>query len=177
MKRWSGCCVALAIAAITSLPGQAAAQYEAGQKHVGVHVGMSGVGTAPAIGVSGELAYTDRIGIGLWADTWSYGEDFSTALGPGSWDVRYVAIAGTGSYHFPVPSNPKVDPFLGIALGYFVVSTQTEAAGSIAYAGDASRMFIGGFGGARYHFKPTLSGVARIGFGASYLTLGVDFKL
>lgn len=178
MRRWMMYCATLAmLGGGLALPGTASAQFAAGQKNLGVHVGMSGVGSAAAFGVNGELAYTDRIGIGVWADTWSYGQDFNTALGPGSWDVRYVAVAGTGSYHFPVSSNPKLDPFLGVALGYFVVSTETQSAGSATYTGDASRLFVGGFGGARYYFKPTLSGVARAGFGASYLTLGVDFKL
>jgi len=178
MRRLAKFCAMLVLAGCgLLLPARADAQFAKGQKNLGVHVGMSGVGSAAALGVSGELAYTDRIGIGVWADTWSYGEDFSTVLGPGSWDIRYIALAGTGAYHFEVKSNPKIDPFLGLALGYFVVSTETQAAGSITYTGDASRMFIGGFGGARYYFKPTMSGVARVGFGASYLTLGVDFKL
>ena len=47
----------------------------------------------------------------------------------------------------------------------------------VTYSGDASRIFIGGFGGTRYAFKDNLSGVARLGFGASYLTLGVDLRL
>jgi hypothetical protein len=59
-----------------------------------------------------------------------------------------------------------------------VVSSSWEGGGvSIDYAGDANRLFVGGFGGARYSFNDNVSGVARLGFGASYLTVGVDFKL
>lgn len=167
--------VALLVTAL-SAPRGAAAQYATGQKHLGAHIGLSGVGSAPALGVSGEIAYNDRIGIGGWADTWSYGQTFGTVLGDHSWDIRYIALAGTGSYHFPIESNPKLDPFLGLALGYFIVNTSTSGFGG-TYSGDASRIFVGGFGGARYFFKESLAGVARLGFGASYLTLGVDFKL
>ena len=169
--------LAVVVVAGLALPGAAAAQFDTGQKYLGVHVGMSGVGSAPAFGVSGEMAYNDRISLGAWADTWSYGEDFATGLGAYSWNVRYIALAGTGAYHFPIESTPKLDPFLGLALGYFVVSTSAEGAGGVDYAGDASRIFLGGFGGARYFFKENLSGVARVGFGASYLTLGLDVKL
>jgi hypothetical protein len=94
-----------------------------------------------------------------------------------SWDIRYIALAGTGSYHFPIASNPKIDPFLGLALGYYIVSTNADGFDGISYSGDASRVFLGGYGGARYFFKETLSGVARLGFGASYLTVGVDFRM
>jgi len=167
----------VAAAVALALPGSVAAQFDTGQKYLGVHVGMSGVGSAAAIGVNGELAYNDRISLGAWADTWSYGEDYATGVGAYSWNVRYVALAATGAYHFPIESNRKIDPFLGLALGYFVVSTKAEGFGGVDYTGDASRMFLGGFGGARYFFKENLSGVARVGFGASYLTLGVDFRL
>jgi hypothetical protein len=154
------------------LTSQAAAQFGAKQKYVGVHVGVSGVGSAAAIGLSGEVAYNERIGIGAWFDTWSYGQTFTG----GEWNVRYVALAGTGSYHFPVKSTPKVDPFLGLAVGYFMVSTSSDVNG-FSYDGSGSRIFVGGFGGARYSFKSNLSGVARLGFGAAYLTVGFDFKI
>ncbi len=44
-----------------------------------------------------------------WFDTWSYGQDYGSAPGGGSWDIRYVAIAGTGAYHFPIENNPRLD--------------------------------------------------------------------
>jgi hypothetical protein len=169
--------LAVFLAASLIGPAGAEAQYAMGQKYLGVHIGVSGVGSTAALGVNGEISYNDRISIGAWADTWSYGEDFATGLGAYSWNVRYIALAGTGAYHFPIESTPKLDPFLGLALGYFVVSTSAEGAGGVDYAGDASRIFLGGFGGARYFFKENLSGVARVGFGASYLTLGLDVKL
>jgi hypothetical protein len=158
------------------LPRSAAAQFKTGDKYLGAHIGMSGVGSTAALGVSGEVAYTDRIAIGAWADYWSYGDDYIVLGTNYGWDIRYLALAGTGSYHFPIESQPKLDPFLGVALGYFIVSTDGGGAG-VSYSGSASRIFVGGFGGARYHFTPNVAGVARAGFGASYLTFGVDLKL
>lgn len=169
--------VTAALLAALVLPAGANAQFTQGQRYVGVHVGLSGVGSAAALGVNGEIAYHDRIGIGAWADTWSYGESFGTALGTVSWDVRYIALAGTGSYHIPIESSPKWDPFIGLALGYYVVTSESRGLTGVTYSGDASRVFIGGFGGTRYAFNDNLSGVARLGFGASYLTLGVDLRL
>jgi hypothetical protein len=168
----------LAVAAgLAGAATQAEAQFAAGQRHVGVHVGLSGVGSAAAIGVNAELAYTDQIGIGLFADTWSYGQSWGSAFGGGSWDVRYVALAGTGAYHFRIEGNPKLDPFLGATLGYYIVNTESSASGAPTYDASSSRMFLGGYGGIRYFLNDRLSGVARAGVGASYLTLGVDLKL
>lgn len=169
--------VAAAVILAVLAPGAADAQFVEGQTYVGAHVGLSGVGSTTTLGVNGEIAYNDRIGIGAWADTWSYGETFGTGFGSASWDIRYVALAGTGSYHFPIESAPKWDPFLGLALGYYVVSTSTTNSFGGSYSGDASRLFLGGFGGARYAFSDNLRGVARVGFGAAYLTVGVDFRL
>jgi hypothetical protein len=159
------------------LPGEASAQFAMKQKYLGAHVGVSGVGSAAALGVNGEIAYNDRIGIGAWLDTWSYGDSYTTVGGNYDWDVRYIALAGTGAYHFPVKSTPKLDPFLGLALGYYVVNSKADGFAGVTYAGSASRVFLGAFGGARYAFKENLSGVARLGFGASYLTVGLDLKM
>jgi hypothetical protein len=177
---WSsriGWTVAAFLAASVLSAAPAGAQFAAGQRHLGAHLGLSGVGSAPALGVSGEVAYTDRISVGGWADTWSYGESYSAGSGSYRWDVRYVALAGTGAYHFPVEDHPKLDPFAGVSLGYFIVNTEGSGTGGVLYSGDASRLFMGGFGGVRYAFRERVAGVARVGFGASYLTLGVDYRL
>jgi hypothetical protein len=168
--------VALVAGSVFAAP-QGAAQLASGQKNVGAHVGLSGVGSAPALGVSGEMAYSDRISLGAWADTWSYGEAYTFVGGDYRWSIRYIALAGTGAYHFPIEAHPKLDPFAGVALGYFIVNSSGSGSGGLIYSGDASRVFLGGFGGVRYSFRERLSGVARLGFGASHLTLGVDYKL
>jgi hypothetical protein len=169
--------IAAIASGVLSAPASVRAQhFGPNSKYLGFHLGVSGVGSAPALGVNGEIAYNDRVGIGAWGDTWSYGERMNFGGNSYDWNVRYVALAGTGAYHFPVRSNPKLDPFLGIALGYFVVSTSGVGSPG-AYTGSTSRMFLGAFGGARYALGTSTSGVARIGFGSAYLTLGLDFKM
>lgn len=171
----------LAVGALLALPaamaGQAASTtfspFGKDQKFLGAHIGMSGVGSTANYGLNGEVAYNEHIGIGGWLDTWSYGQTFGTY----DWNVRYIALAGTGAYHFAIKDNPKLDPFAGAALGYYIVSTSTNVTGAGAFQGSASRMFLGGYGGVRYFFKPQLSGVARLGFGSSYLTLGLDYRM
>ena len=171
MRRSAGWVLTALVLGVLAAPQGASAQFGNGQKYLGVHVGMSGVGSTAAFGASGEMAYNEKIGIGVWFDMWSYDYEFSTFNS----STTYMAFAGTGAYHFPVKSAPKWDPFVGLALGYYVVSYSDDVPGGVDAA--ASRIFLGGFGGARYFFKPNISGVARLGFGASYLTLGVDFKL
>jgi|GEM_PF-972662 len=167
----------LLIVACLAQPTTAAAQFGEGKKFVGAHVGLSGVGSAPAFGLNGEVAYNDNIGIGAWLDTWGYGQDFS-GIGGGSWNVRYVSVAATGAWHFPIESNPKIDPFAGLAVGYFLVSNTWEGTGTtIDFSGSGSRVFLDGVAGIRYHFKENLSAVVRAGASVSYLTVGVDLTL
>lgn len=178
MNGWRALSIVLVIAAgWLFLPEAGVAQFGPDQRYLGAHIGLSGVGSAAALGVSGESAYNENIGIGARFDTWSYGQNFS-GLGGGEWSVRYVALAGTGAWHFPVESNPKLDPFVGMSLGYFVVNSSWEGSGSsVNYSGDGSRVFVDGFAGLRYHFQENLSGVVRAGATASYLTVGIDFQM
>lgn len=146
-----------------------------GVAFVGAHIAMSEVGSTAAFGVSGEVAYNDHVGIGAVLDTWSFGEAYSAY--DYSWNVRYIAIAGTGAYHFAVPSTPKLDPFIGASIGYYMVRATERASFDYNYTGRASRMFVGGFGGVRYLLSNNVAGVARAGFGSAYLTVGMDVKL
>jgi hypothetical protein len=169
--------IGLVASSVLSAPDNVAAQFGSNSRYLGFHVGVSGPGSAPALGMNGEIAHNNRVGIGAWLDTWSYGERMAFGGANYDWSVRYIALAGTGAYHFPVRSEPKLDPFLGAALGYYVVSTSGEEFGGASYTGSTSRMFLGIFGGARYAFNNSTSGVVRIGFGSAALTLGLDFKL
>jgi outer membrane protein W len=162
---------------VVSIPGSAAAQFGVNSKYFGIHLGVSDIGSAAAIGVNGEVAYNDRVGIGAWADTWSYGERMNFGGSSYDWNVRYVALAATGAYHFPVRSNRKLDPFAGAGLGYYVVSTTGNGFNGPTYNGSVSRMFLSIFGGARYALSNSASGVVRVGFGSAWITLGVDFKM
>lgn len=148
-----------------TLSAVAAAQYEPGRKFAGPRLGLSGVGSAPAFGAQFEVAREDRVGVGAFVDYWSY--DYG--VGFGSAGVSYLALGATGSYHFEV-EDTRWDPFVGLALGYFVVSWDDSFAGAAA-----SRLFLGGQGGVRYFFRESMAFVARAGFGASYLSIGLDF--
>ena len=169
--------IAAVAGCVLCVPGNVAAQFGPNSRYLGFHVGVSGVGSAPALGMNGEMAYNNRVGIGAWFDTWSYGERLAFSGVSYDWNVRYIALAGTAAYHFPVREEPRLDPFVGGALGYYVVSTSGDGFSGVNYTGSASRMFMGLYGGTRFAFNPSMSGVVRIGFGSSTLTLGLDFKL
>ena len=148
------------------------AQFEKGKNYLGPHLGISGIGSTFTIGGDYERGVTENVGVGALVDYWSY--DFSYLAVSSGYSYKYITIGGTGSYHFML-DDKKWDPFVGLALGYYIVSIKTPA-GGVSTGLDASRLFLGGQGGVRYFFSPNLAGQARVGFGAYILAVGVDFK-
>lgn len=175
LRRFIRATAFVAAFAISSVP--VSAQFNADSRHGGFHVGVSGVGSTASIGLQGETAINENVSIGGWVDTWSFGQTFGiggTAVG---WDLRYFAFAATGAYHFAIEEQPELDLFVGGAVGYFVVQSSTTGSTGNVFTGSGSRLFIGAHGGARYWFKENMAGLAQLGVGASYLTLGLDFSL
>jgi len=100
--------------------------------------------------------------------SWSGG----TGLGTYSW--KYIPIGVTANYHFKV-SEPKLDPFLGLGLGYQYITCDAPGLGS-GYCSSSSIYFIGR-AGARYFFSPKMAVYGDAGAGGATLNLGVMFKL
>ena len=162
------------LAALTPFAAQAQGQFDENTRHAGFHLGVSGVGSTASIGAQGDVAINDQFSVGGWFDTWSYGQSFGVLGSTVSWDIRYIAFAGTGSFHFPIEDQPNLDLFAGGSLGFFVVQATTTGTTGV-FTGDGNRLFFGAHGGARYWFKENMAALAQIGVGASYLTLGMDF--
>jgi len=149
-----------------------------GYTDVGAVIGVGGVGSASAsFGSRFEHAIkalpdlgNGMLGIQAAFDyySWSGG----TGLGTYSW--KYIPIGVTANYHFKV-SEPKLDPFLGLGLGYQYITCDAPGLGS-GYCSSSSIYFIGR-AGARYFFSPKMAVYGDAGAGGATLNLGVMFKL
>lgn len=105
------------------------------------------------------------LGIEASVDYWSYDESFLNI----NYGYTYIAFGGTANYHFNVKTNPKVDPFLGLGLGFSSVSTDfVDASSGIYFIGRA---------GIRYFYRPNMALYADAGAGASTINLGLTFKI
>ena len=148
--------------------------FKVGSTDIGPTVGLGGTGEAGlAIGGRFERGIKQLpdlgngvIGIQASVDVWSYSNRFVGT----DYDFRYIHVGVTANYHFQVPNQPKIDPFLGLGLGNSSVSTD--------FAGDySSGLYFIGRAGVRYYYKPRLALYADAGAGASTLNLGVMFGL
>ena len=92
------------------------------------------------------------------------------------WSYKYIPIGVTGNYHFKL-DDPKLDPFVGLGLGYNVVSCSYSGLGGNFGCGYSSGIYFIGRAGGRYFFSPNMSAYADVGAGAATLSLGIMFKI
>ena len=151
--------------------------------NLGVGIGAtfydgSAKASLPPIGVSLEFGITDKISIGGYIGHSSATSelsfpDFTGGTTNYEWKYSYTIIGIRGGYHFAV-KNPKLDPYVGLLLGYNVASVDLgdfngaePSVGGIAYSG---------YLGARYRFSEKMGVFAELGYGISYLQLGLNVK-
>ena len=167
-----------ALCAMFALSSTASAQFETGKVYLGPHVGLGSVGGTVAFGgdieygltKSGEVG-SGRIGIGGTFDYWSWSDG-------AYWSYSWIPVGVFGAYHFNL-DNRRLDPFLGIGLGYEIVNATVKDGDNTVYssASYASATYISAVAGMRYFFSPNFAIQGRLGLGASWLTVGVDFGL
>lgn len=155
------------------------AQFEAGKSYAGPAVGLSFLGSTLAFGASYEYGMSvDEIGvdapgvlgIGGIVRYWSYDEGF--------FSYSDLLIAAQGNYHFVLENN-KIDPYLGLVIGYDVGSFDWDGPFGSIYDDSYGGFVFGAQAGVRYWFSPTMAVNARLGTGSnsgSTLDVGVDFK-
>ena len=117
------------------------------------------------------------IGFGAEVGYASDKEEFP-AYGGGTygWNYTYIPILGFASFHYRL-SNPKLDPYARLGLGYFIVSS-SDFGTYTGLWGTATASYLGFFGqvGIRYAVSPTMW--ARAALGTPWiLSFGVDIVI
>jgi hypothetical protein len=126
----------------------------------------------PALSVSFETDVKDgildkgSIGVGGYLG-------YSSASYSGYWKTTNIIIGARGSFHYPLVN--KLDTYTGLLLGYNIYTFKYEST-FIGSAGTSSGLLLAWFAGARYYFTDKFGVMAEIGYGISYISLGVNFK-
>ena len=109
------------------------------------------------IGVGGYLGYS--------SNKWEYM----------NWGYRYsrIIIAARGALHYPLIEN--LDTYTGILLGYQIVNAKNIGTVNPLFNYNVSSSGVIGswFVGARYYFSGDWAAMAELGYGITYLNLGV----
>jgi hypothetical protein len=173
-------CVAVTAqsAAAQAKAGGSAPMFGMGYTDVGAVVGLGGIGGAGA-SFGGRFEHAIKplpdlgngmLGIQAAFDYYSW----SGGLGTGSYSWKYIPIGVTANYHFKL-DEPKLDPFVGLGLGYQIITCDAPGLPS-GYCSNSAIYFIGR-AGARYFFSPKMAAYGDVGAGGATLNLGLMFKV
>jgi hypothetical protein len=136
-------------------------------------------GTIPPLSISFEQGIKDNIlekgviGVGGYLGYSSYKYEVM------DWGYKYsdIIIAARGSFHYPFIE--KLDTYTGLLAGYEILTHREFGdlgVGSplgAANGGIVWSWYVGG----RYYFSEKMAAMAELGYGISYLTLGISLKL
>jgi len=153
--------------------------FKTGPFYAGPRVWIGNLNGAVAFGGQIEKGFTQPgkygpgiIAGGLGLDWYSWSFDYSFG---GSYKYSVIPIQIFSNYHFPIASNKKLDPYVGLAFVYSIVSASWSGGGAAASA-DGNYSDFAGQAGLRYFIKDNLALQGQIGFGYGTLGLGATWK-
>jgi hypothetical protein len=120
------------------------------------------------------------ISLGGYAGIKSY--KYSGSSGAYHFDEKwnYTVIGVRSAYHYNALNNEKFDVYGGLMLSYNILSYKySDNSGTSTFKGSGSygsNLGLSAFVGGRYLFTDNIGAFAELGYGVSYLTLGVAFK-
>ncbi len=161
--------------------------FNVGDKVVNIGIGLgstyySGLyykSTIPPISISyekgivGDVLEKGTIGIGAYLGYSGYKWDY---FGVG-WRYNTIILGARGAFHYPILE--KLDTYTGILLGYQLVSSKRfgDSDPEVNYTTRGSQVAWSWFAGGRYYFSDKLAGMLELGYGITYLNLGIAIKL
>ncbi|MDD2197892.1 MAG: hypothetical protein PHE03_09255 [Bacteroidales bacterium] len=92
------------------------------------------------------------------------------------WKYTNFIIGARGVGHYQLID--KFDTYTGLLLGYDIVNSKEIGAipGMNGYSASGSSFIWAWFIGGRYYFSDSFGAMAELGYGISYLTLGISYK-
>ncbi len=164
-----------AVAAALLVPSIARAQgFEPKRNEIGFVVGLGDTGESGlAFGARFEHGIKRLPSLGDGVLAFELSVDYYGWSGFGySW--HYIPVGGTANYHVKL-DNKKIDPFVGIGLGYNIVTCSFSGSGPDA-CHDGDLDVIGRLG-MRYYYKPNMAFYGDVSNGGGTLHLGLMFKM
>jgi hypothetical protein len=96
-----------------------------------------------------------------------------SSYGWGDWSFNNLLLGVKGNFHYQFV--PKLDTYVGLHLGYNIVSWDNDDGLLDNTAG--SDIYWATVIGARYYFTNSFAVMAELGYGISWLNVGVALKL
>jgi len=124
------------------------------------------------IGVVDNILEKGSIGVGGYFGYSSYKYSYSGYNG--GWKYTNMFIGARGNFHYPLVD--KLDTYVGLTLGFNVVTDKAWGDYSGTSFGSYGGVKTAEFIGARYYFSDNFAAMLELGYGVAYVNLGVALK-
>jgi hypothetical protein len=183
----------LLLLALFSVPFLGNAQpFASGDKAINLGLGLGSVGyrgagyktSLPPVSVSFEYGIMEAgpgvIGVGGYLGISAYKWDYGVTGYDLGWKYTNFLLGARGSYHYSFVD--KLDTYAGLMLGYRIVSAKetgtwpaTWPAG-VDLSAKGSSFLWSTYVGARYYFANSFAAMMELGYGVSWINIGMAFK-
>ena len=126
-----------------------------------------------------ELKMGGVIGVGGFIGYKSYANRYNPNNGNDKYKQRWniVIIGARGTFHYDVFKVENLDTYGGAMIAYHIVGYNDNLPALYTYEDNHSNAIYGSiYAGAKYYFAPQVAAFAELGYGVSWLTMGVAFK-
>ncbi len=138
--------------------------------------------TVPPISASYEVGIQDdvldigSIGVGGYIGYLAYKWESTYFGGNYGWKYSNLVIGARGTFHYPLLE--KLDTYTGLMLGFNIVSSKEfgDYTGT-GFSSSSSGVVWAWYAGGRYYFSDKIAGMLELGYGISYLNLGIAIKM
>jgi hypothetical protein len=136
-------------------------------------------GQVPPLSASLEFGVVDNvleeavIGIGPYVGYSSYKYEYLDW----GWKYSNIIVGVRGNLHYPLAD--KLDTYAGLLLGYRILTAKEfgTSPGGYDYSASSSGVATAGYVGARYYLKESFGLMVELGYGITYLNLGIALRM
>jgi hypothetical protein len=133
----------------------------------------------PPVSVSFEMGFMDDflvedLTLGLGGYLGYASSKYEYGFGTWGWDYTYIIVGGRGAAHYPIIED--LDTYVGLMMGINITTSRSFGEGSSGFSADGSGIAYSLYGGARYYFAENLAVFGELGYGISYLTVGLALR-
>lgn len=124
-----------------------------------------------------EFGFGGVLGVGGFVGYKGYASKYE--IGNQDFKDRYniFIIGARGTLHYDLFKVKNLDTYAGTMIAFHAVNQKTDLPDNWDYnSTHSSAAYASIFAGAKYYFTPSFGAFAEVGYGVSWLTMGLAFK-
>jgi hypothetical protein len=140
----------------------------------GYKMGIPPISASFETGVVNLLNDKASIGVGGYLGYSSHKYSYAYYTYTDSWSYSNFIIGARGAFHYALVS--KLDTYAGLILGFNIASSKWTGTGTETSHSSTGGLVSSEFVGARYYFSDSFAVMGELGYGITYLNLGIALK-